>query len=42
MHFIIEDLDERHLFVETAQLDVVKTKVNAVLEENLFKPEESG
>lgn len=41
MHFIIEDLDERRLFIETSQLDAIKAKIAALLEENIFKPEES-
>lgn len=41
MHFIIEDLDERRLFIETSQLDAIKGKIAALLEENIFKPEES-
>lgn len=38
LHFIVEDVDERHLFVETSQLAVVKKRLDAILNENVFKP----
>ena len=38
MRFIIEDLDERHLFIESSQVKNVEKRLSAILDENVFKP----
>lgn len=40
-HFIIEELDEQHLFVETAKIDFVKAHVERVLESNIYRSKDS-
>lgn len=38
MHFIIEDLDSNHLFIDAAQLDRVKAELSKRLAENVYLP----
>lgn len=38
MHFIIEDLDANHLFIESAQLEKVKSELAKRLAENVYLP----
>ncbi|PJF19601.1 Fungal chitin synthase domain-containing protein [Paramicrosporidium saccamoebae] len=38
MHFIIEDLDSNHLFIEASQLDKVKAELERKLAENVYLP----
>lgn len=35
--FIIEDLDDHHLFIDLDKLDVVREHVERVLEQNIFR-----
>lgn len=37
MNFIIEDLDENHLFVDSTQVEKLKQLVNENLSQNIFK-----
>lgn len=41
MHFIIEDLDARHLFVESAQIESVRKALERILAENTFVREDT-
>ncbi|CAG8521235.1 4709_t:CDS:2 [Ambispora gerdemannii] len=38
--FIIEDLDETHLFVDTTHVERIKRRVEQLLEENTYKVEQ--
>ena len=38
MHFIIEDLDTNHLFIDATQLDRVKAELERRLAENVYLP----
>lgn len=38
MHFIIEDLDANHLFIDEDQLEKVEGLLDSKLAENVFKP----
>lgn len=38
MHFIIEDLDTNHLFVDGAQIERIKAELAAKLAENVYLP----
>lgn len=38
MHFIIEDIDATHLFIDHNQLERVQTELQNRLAENVFKP----
>lgn len=38
MHFIIEQLDSSHLFIEESQLEKVQQMLEEKLSENVFKP----
>lgn len=38
MHFIIEDLDTNHLFIDAGQLDKVKAELEKKLAENVYLP----
>lgn len=38
MHFIIEDLDASHMFIDSSQLETVQRLLEDKLEENVFKP----
>ena len=38
MHFIIEDLDSNHLFVDGSQLEQVKLELEKRLAENIYLP----
>jgi hypothetical protein len=42
MHFIIEDIDEKHLLIESTQVDQIKKLVDEVLAENTFIKSEGG
>lgn len=35
--FIIEDLDDEHLFIDADKLDMVREHVERVLEQNIFR-----
>jgi tetrahydromethanopterin S-methyltransferase subunit G len=35
--FIIEDLDETHLFIDTDHIDEVMERLDEILEENTYK-----
>lgn len=41
MHFIIEDLDSNHLFIDAAQLDRVNAELSKRLAENIYLPPDS-
>ncbi|CAG8682537.1 3806_t:CDS:1, partial [Dentiscutata erythropus] len=36
---IIEDLDDRHLLIDTSRVDYIKKEVEKLLEENTYKSE---
>jgi hypothetical protein len=38
MHFIIEDLDASHMFIDSSQLETVQRLLEDKLEENVFRP----
>ena len=37
MHFIVEDLDECTLFVETSLVEQIETQVREILSQNIFR-----
>lgn len=38
MHFIIEDLDANHLFIDSSQLEKVRVELEKKLAENVYLP----
>lgn len=38
MHFVIEDLDSNHLFIDAGQLEKVKLELEKKLAENVYLP----
>lgn len=38
MHFIIEDLDPNHLFIDEAQIDRISKELERRLSENVYLP----
>ncbi len=37
IHFIIENLDEEHLFVDAQYVDMLQKKIDEILEENTYR-----
>lgn len=42
IEFVIQDLDDEHLVVDSKQVDYVKQQLEAQLAENTFNPAETG
>lgn len=38
IHFIIEDVDNRHLFVDSSQMERIEKELNKKLAENVYLP----
>ncbi len=38
LHFIIEDLDANHVFIDESKIDLVRAEVDKRLSENVYSP----
>ena len=41
-HFVLKDLDDTHLLIDSAYVDIVKTAVAEILEKNIWAPDSTA